>query len=75
MESSPQNINNLDRENTCCGGGDVHQRGDVVYPASPSTSESKLRKEPWSLIAPSLAFIFLSLLILTSHCFMPIIKF
>lgn len=74
MESSPLNINNLGRENTCCG-GDVHQRGDVVYSASCSTPEAELRKKPWSLTAQALAFIFLSLTILTSHYFMPIINF
>lgn len=53
----------------CCQGA------DVVYPASLSTSETELRKEPWSLIAQSLAFTLLSLLILTSHCSMPITNF
>lgn len=75
MESSPQNINYLDRENTCCGAGHVHQRRDVVYLVSPSTSEAELRKETWFLIAQSLAFIFLSLLILTSHYFTSIVNF
>lgn len=32
----------------------------MVYPASLSTSEAELRKEPWSLIAQSLAFTYLS---------------
>lgn len=59
----------------CCGGGDVHWRGDMLYPASLSTSEAEPRKDPWYLTALSLAFLFLSLLIITSHWFMPIIIF